>query len=381
MASGIMERCVRFAAICALLLCVAAPAAAQSDAEAAPGELIAIIDASSPVAEFIDLAETRGYDLLFRETLGGLALEMLTLSLPKGVAPDAAIEELETAAPYSVVGVNHVYELAESGQPRLFAHQMILWPEEGCGARVNIGVIDTLVSAERIGLADEDLVSASFLRAHEEPSRRDHGASIARILIGPSGLLPEGTVFAATAVIDDGSGRSVARVDHLARSINWMAENGVRVVNLSLAGPHNKIFHKVVESAAAQGIILVAAVGNAGPDSPPLYPAAFEEVLAVTAVDAALEIYPGAVHGPHVDVAAPGVDIWLFGADEPRYGSGTSLAAPYVAARLALAAEAGEAPDAAAARALLAREAQDIGAGGPDPIFGIGLLRGPTVCE
>lgn len=376
------------AARCALLFAAGwvvigggAPARAQTRTGAAPGEVIAVLEQAAPVETFVALARRRGYSVLFRDSLDGLGLEMITLAPPEGVAPEAAIVELETAAPYSVVGVNHYYAPAQSVQPRLFAEQAILWPRSGCRGAVTIGVVDTQLRAERLGLGDDNLVVASFLRPDETPSRRDHGASVAGILIGPSGLLPDATLFAAVAVMDDAVGQPVARVDHLARSINWMAENRVRVVNLSLAGPRNKIFAEVVESAAARGMILVAAVGNDGPESPPLYPAAFDGAIAVTAVDAALDIFPRAVRGPHVDIAAPGVEIWLFGADEPRYASGTSLAAPFVTARLALAAEAGAAPDVAAARALLAREAEDIGPAGRDTIFGGGLLRGPVACE
>ncbi|MCI4663820.1 MAG: S8 family serine peptidase [Neomegalonema sp.] len=354
---------------------------AQAQPLAAPGEVIAILDNAARAKAFIALAEQRGYALRFSHTLGGLGLEMVTLALRPGINAEKAIVELETIAPYSVVGQNHVYTLSQAPQPRLFAREVIQWPLESCVARIKIGVIDTPVPRSRLRLAADEIVTASFLRRDERPSSHDHGASIAAILAGPAGLLSEATLFAAVAVMEDSSGKPIARVDHLARSINWMAESGVKVVNLSLAGPRNKIFAKVVESAARRGMILVAAVGNNGPKSPALYPAAFKDVIAVTAIDAARRVYSRAVRGDHIDVAAPGVDIWLFGAENQRYASGTSLAAPYVAARLAVAAARGLTPDVASARALLTREAVDLGAAGRDPVFGAGLLRGPSDCS
>ena len=360
-------------------------AAAQGAPPALPGEVIAILDQNSAedarrIESFIALAAARDFPLRFRHPLSGLGLEMLTLALPDAMSGGEAIEILEAAAPYSVVGVNHIYELADAPAPRLFARKAIRWPESACPVNVNIGVIDTPVSADDLGGSRAGLVSASFLRADERPSGRDHGAAVAGILSGPAGLLSEATLFVAVAVIEDAAGRALARVDHLARSINWMAENEVKVVNLSLSGPRNKIFAKVAEAAARRGMILVAAVGNAGPDSPPLYPAAFEGVIAVTAVDAARRVFPEAVRGPHVDLAAPGVDIWLHGAAERRYASGTSFAAPYVSARLAVAAAFKEVTDVASARRLLSREAEDLGTTGRDPVFGDGLLRGPAEC-
>ena len=363
-----------------------APAAAQDTPDSLPGEVIAVLDNASPgdaerVERFVELAAERGFAARFRHSLAGLGLEMVTLTLPGSVTGPQAIEILETAAPYSTVGVNHVYELAETRAPRLFAKQAIGWPDGSCRVKVNIGVIDTPVRAGALDLPQDGLVSASFLRADERPSDRDHGAAIAGILSGPAGLLTDATLFVAAAVIEDEKGRPRSRVDHLARSINWMAENEVKVVNLSLAGPKNKIFARVVDSAARRGMILVAAAGNAGPGSPPLYPAAFEQVVAVTAVDAARRVYRKAVQGAHIDLAAPGVDVWLAAADRPRYGSGTSLAVPYVAARLAVAAADGALRDVAAARRLLRAEAEDLGDRGRDPVFGDGLLRGPAACR
>lgn len=381
---------VGVATLLALAQSVFAPDETSAAPRAAPGEVVAVLENDGVgddqrLIEFIRLAQDRGFTVRFRYDLAGLGLELITLNLAPKVTALQAIDILEAAAPYSIVGVNHVYHLAESRgappAPRLFARKAIGWPAGLCAVNAKIGVIDTAVRARDVGSTGSDLVTESFLRAGERPSREDHGASIARILAGPGGLLSEASLFVAAAMTEDDSGRPLARVDHLARSINWMAENEVTIVNLSLAGPRNKIFSKVVQSAAARGLILVAAVCNAGPSSPPLFPAAFKDVIAVTAVDAARRVFPKAVRGGHVDLAAPGVDIWLRGAAEQRYASGTSLAAPYVAARLAVAAAKGRVTDVQSARRLLADEAQDLGPAGRDPVFGEGLLRGPAACS
>lgn len=351
-----------------------APAAA-AEPEAADGEVIAILETPADADRLIATSRTLGYREIARHALSGLDLEMVTLALPAEIAADQAIIELETLEPASVVGKNHVYQPQQSAAaPRRFARSLIGWPEQGCAAQ-SIGLIDTSVDLTRPAPRAAEIVVRSFLRDGETPSAPDHGADITDVLVGPKGLLLDVTVYAAIAVAQDENG-PVARVDHLARAIDWMARKGVRVVNVSLAGPRNKILSKVVGRAAQRRLILVAAAGNNGPAEAPLFPAAFDGAIAVTAVDADLHVFRTAAQGPQIDISAPGVDIWVDG--RGKYVSGTSMAAPYVAARLAVAEAAGTLNDESAARTLLASEARDLGAEGRDPVFGSGLLAAPT---
>ena len=81
----------------------------------------------------------------------------------------------------------------------------------------------------------------------------------------------------------------------------------------------------------------MAAAGNAGPKSPPLFPAADPNVIAVTATDVDDKLYQSANRGKHIAVAAPGVDLLL---PAPAAGyqmtSGTSFAAAEVSGIVAL---------------------------------------------
>jgi subtilisin family serine protease len=149
----------------------------------------------------------------------------------------------------------------------------------------------------------------------------------------------------------------------------------VPVVNISLVGPANRTLELVVRRAAARGVLLVAAVGNDGPAAAPLYPAAYPEVVAVTAVDARGQVLPEACRGPHVAFAAPGSDMAAAGIVNGLYATprGTSFAAPLVAGLLASTVHA---PDTTAALAVtaLARDAVDAGAPGRDVVYGHGLV-------
>jgi subtilisin family serine protease len=93
----------------------------------------------------------------------------------------------------------------------------------------------------------------------------------------------------------------------------------------------------MLAKAGARGMILIAAVGNAGPNSPPLYPAADSHVIGVTATDANDRLMPQANRGPQVAVAAPGVEI-LAVAPGGAYQvtSGTSVAAAHATGVAAL---------------------------------------------
>jgi subtilisin family serine protease len=121
------------------------------------------------------------------------------------------------------------------------------------------------------------------------------------------------------------------------KAVDWSAGKGARVLNMSFAGPADPALRTMLARANARGIVLIAAVGNAGPRSPPLYPAADPSVIGVTATDADDKLLPQANRGPQVAVAAPGVDV-LAPAPGGSYQitSGTSIAAAHASGVAAL---------------------------------------------
>lgn len=117
-----------------------------------------------------------------------------------------------------------------------------------------------------------------------------------------------------------------------------------------------------MSAAQRRGVILVAAVGNDGPAAPPLYPAAYPQVVGVTAVNAQGRVLPEAGRGDQVDYAAPGADMAAAG----RAGSfvsvrGTSFAAPLVAGLIGKSGRQG-------------LNAIDAGASGRDAVYGQGVV-------
>src|SRR6185436_18134148 len=119
--------------------------------------------------------------------------------------------------------------------------------------------------------------------------------------------------------------------------LEWAVAKGAQVINMSFAGPRDPILEQAIRGLKDKGIILIAASGNAGPKSPPLFPAADPNVIAVSATDVDDRTYKNAVRGKHVAIAAPGVDI-LVPAPEGGYQltTGTSVAAAHISGVVAL---------------------------------------------
>src|SRR5207248_11432234 len=103
------------------------------------------------------------------------------------------------------------------------------------------------------------------------------------------------------------------------------------VINISLVGPPNAVLAAAVKAAIGRGLLLVAPVGNDGPAAPPLYPAAYPGVVAVTGVDGRRRVLPEAGRAGHVDFAAPGEVSAAAPGGGYANARGTSFAAPIVA--------------------------------------------------
>ena len=154
-----------------------------------------------------------------------------------------------------------------------------------------------------------------------------------------------------------------ATTQHILAGMEWAIKKGARVINMSFAGPYDPMLQLAMKKARDQGVVLIAAAGNAGPKSPPLYPAADPNVIAVTATDENDKLFDHANRGPQVAIAAPGVDI-LEPAPNAGYQltTGTSVAAAHVSGVAALLIERNPAIDAATVHEILTSSAKTLGA-------------------
>jgi subtilisin family serine protease len=155
-----------------------------------------------------------------------------------------------------------------------------------------------------------------------------------------------------------------------------MVQQKVAVINISLAGPRNRILDALVRKASSMGYVIVAAAGNGGPGAPPAYPAALPEVVAVTAVDESRRIYRYANQGDYIRVAAIGVDVAAAapGGATVRQ-SGTSFATPHIAVWMARCTHRKGFAARPACIKRLESEARDLGTPGRDTVYGFGIIH------
>lgn len=203
--------------------------------------------------------------------------------------------------------------------------------------RSKLGLIDTDVDSTHPAFTNTTILEKDFV-AYGNLRPLKHGTAVASILMRESQpTLPKDTaLFAASVFFLSEDGTTGAAASSIVQAIDWLVAQGVTVINISLTGPPNKTMESYIAQMQQQGIIFVAAVGNEGPASAPLYPAAYEGVIGVTAVNEAGNVYRWANRGQYVDVAALGVNVQVARpGGQQLQDSGTSFAAPIVSAFLA----------------------------------------------
>lgn len=351
---------------------------AADEPAAESGEII-IVDPSRKVEQTL---RREGYKVVERITLDNLGLTALRLTTPPNISAEDAVRAVEKRFPSLSVGVNQRFKV-NKGPKGDYGRKAIGWGEvpPACGDGIRIGMIDTLVDVQHPAIKGQRVASRSFLPKGAKPGVSDHGTGVAGILIGKAdsgewkGLLPGAALYAANIFAARADGGLRANLASMMKALDWLAQKKVQVINFSLAGSPNKILKKLMQKASERGLALVAAAGNGGPKARPAYPAAHPRVLAVTAVDQRLAAYDFANQGSYIDFAAPGVGLWTARKGGGGQQSGTSFAAPFITAAVALHLANGIKPETQTLRFQLRKYAKDLGKPGRDTVFGWGLVR------
>lgn len=339
--------------------------------------------ALSPAPEALQRARAAGFSIGRTRALEGLDTTIVVLIAPPGMSTRRALQRLREADPDGIYDFNHLYlgsgDVGADATAQPAAPSQAVRPDL---TTAKVGLID--------GGVDRSHRVFQGVVLHENgcaggtvPS--SHGTAVASLLAGHgdefAGAAAGAQIYAADVYCGLPTGGAV---DAVADAFGWLSRERVPVMNISLVGPPNALLQQLVRIVTSRGHVVVAAVGNDGPSAPPLYPAAYPEVIAVTGVDARQRVLIEACRGKHVDFAAPGADMSA-AALENKFAvvRGTSFAAPIVAGLLARAlvtpnaAASSHTPDkqrVAAAIATLTSQAIDLGAAGPDKIYGNGLI-------
>lgn len=259
------------------------------------------------------------------------------------------VTALEADPRIEIAQPNYLYELAQNAAGGQVPYSVtVLHLEEAhklaSGEGVVVAVVDSRIDAAHPAL--EGRIRSAFSATDlppsaEEPSPHPHGTAMAGAIAASGTLMgtaPGATLLAVETFAPDEKGRMNGNSYNILRGVDWAAAEGAVIQNLSFAGPRDPLLSRLMKAGAAKGVIFVAAGGNAGPKSAPLYPAADESAIGTTAVDAAKRIYNKATRGDHLLVAAPGVDVMaLAPGGRMALSTGTSIATAQVSGMLALA--------------------------------------------
>ncbi|MCZ8102337.1 MAG: S8 family serine peptidase [Burkholderiales bacterium] len=315
---------------------------------------------------------------------------LMRLAAPARLSLEASLGRLRGLSPGIVADRNHRYRAryrtmsgAAAAAPAFDPFALMRWPvDPACAAITRVAMIDTGLDLDHPDLRDRGLVVTRVVDARRRPAATEHGTSVATILLRGLGGAGAGDRLIAIDAFQRREGTDEAEAFDLVAAIDVAIERGASIVNVSVAGPDNAVLDAAGSAASARGVVFVAAAGNDGPAARPLYPAAYEWAIAVTAVDGRSEAYRRANRGAYIDLAAPGVGLPLPDRNgRTRLRSGTSFAAPFVTA--ALASYGHRFPSGAGGDSLsaLAGIARDLGQPGRDDVFGWGLPQMDRLCN
>jgi hypothetical protein len=310
--------------------------------------------------------------------------------VPRDISVPRAVQAIEGDPRVASAQPNYLFTLQQSelklpeaatteGDPAQYGLAKLRLPQAHSiakGDNVLVAVIDSGIDGTHPELSGAIAQSYDATGDKAPVKPHAHGTAMASLIAAHGKLMgaaPHARILAIRAF--DPAGKSAEGTTfNILKGLNFAAANGARVINMSFAGPSDPAIHRSLEAARRKGIVLVAAAGNEGAKSAPLYPAADPNVIAVSATDADDLILEQSNRGNYIAVAAPGAQIMVAIPDGGyEMSSGTSHAAAEVSGIVALmlAHKPGMTPD--QARATLLTTAKDIGAPGRDPLFGAGL--------
>jgi len=372
-----------------------------------PRQILVLIDQDQPKSLASELARTYGLERISSERVSLLKVRAELMRVKQGRSQEAVLEALQRDARVRSAQPNQQYlpsigdapgssepvederrspEQRESPglQPAIpqYAPRKLGLPEAhqlALGRNVAIAVIDSAVDVRHPDL--RGAVSRSFNAAGRPDVAPDyHGTAVAGIIRAHGlvyGAAPQCAILAVRAFRAHEETEGPTTTTHiLISAVDWAVRNGARVLNMSFIGAHDPALQQTLSAANRTGVVVVAAAGNGGPTAPPVYPAAYPDVIAVTAVDERDQRYEYANRGSYIALAAPGVDI-LAPVERGGYAyvSGTSFAAAYVSAIAALLLERDPSLDPRSILDLLATGAEHLGPTSRDDDFGAGRVN------
>lgn len=376
-------------------------AAPSAPPGALPGELVLKL---RPGAALSALAQARGPDAgalnaLLRRAGAGAAVSLGPNSDTYRVRlrDDADIQDLArrlSASPDVVYAEpNHTRSLMRSPSDPMIGEQ---WPLRNIhaleawdlttGGDVTIALLDTGVSPTHPDLAGKLLPGRDIFNDDDDAGDDEgHGTYTAGVAaaasdngVGVAGVCWGCKILPVKVLNHRGQGEDAG----IAAGIRWAVDQGARIISMSLGGPEDtRVIRDAVAYARDHNVLIVAASGNGQAEGNlPNYPAAYPDVLAVSATGAGDMVTGFSTTGDFVDIAAPGAGVWSTlwnqrNGDTYGAANGTSAACPFVAGAAALVLSVRPDLSAGQIAEVLEASADDEGVPGKDPEEGYGRLN------
>jgi Subtilase family len=346
------------------------------------GHLVAEIDGSLTEAQVDALARRHGLARLESRNFPLLGATIGLFRITNRRSLESASRDFAGDVSVRSVQPDFVYRMQDQktalteGDPAQYALAKLRLPEAHTlahGANVLVAVIDSGIDVKHPELADTIADSFDALGSKEGP--HFHGTGIAGAIAAHARLMGSAPAARILAIRAFGTAQNGAEGTSyvVLKALDRAVAQGARIINMSFAGPKDPLIERGIAAAASRDIVMVAAAGNAGPKSPPLYPAANPNVIGVSATDNQDALFAASNRGDYVAVAAPGVDVFLPVPDgKYQMLSGTSFSAAYVSGVVALMLERNPALKPAEVRAIVMKTARDLGPPGRDDLFGAG---------
>lgn len=358
----------------------------RAPAQRVARQILVLIDQSRSQSVAAELARAYGLEVLSSRPIVLLSARATLFRVRAGRSENAALAALQRdprvrSAQFNMRYLHSDDRRAGTGQIPQYGPRAVRLPDAhrlALGRNVMIAVIDSAVDKAHPDLKGA-VVHAFDVVGGKDAAPDFHGTAVAGIIRGRGvveGVAPDAQIMAVRAFRTKRGAPPETTTEHLLAAIDLAAMYGARVLNMSFVGARDGQLHELLRTASSRGIVLVAAAGNGGPKAAPAYPAAYPEVIAVTAVDEADRRYEHANRGRYIAIAAPGVDI-LAPVEGGRRDlvSGTSFATAYVSGIAALLLERDSSMNTAAVAQVIAAGADDIGPAGRDDDFGAGRVN------
>jgi hypothetical protein len=300
------------------------PKATETAGKAIPNELIVRL---KPGARIDDIARLLGAKVIGRiDGLNAYRLEFETAD-----AADAAREKLSSNAEVAAVESN--FDIARPESPMQVTStsalppQLQLKPPPDSG-KVIVGLIDTAVQ-QLGGNLDQFLLKSISIagEANLDPNTPSHGTSMAEVILRSLEGITKGQTSVQILPVDVYGARQSTTTFDVAAGMVAAVNGGARVLNLSLGSEGDTAFLRdLVSQLNDRGIAIFAAKGNT-PITTPIYPAAYDGVMAVTSIDRG-QVASWANRATIPTIGAPAGSV-IFYRNQPYYTIGTSVSTAY----------------------------------------------------